>query len=705
MDKEAWKLDINDKGIAYLTINVPDEKVNILSFEVLQQLSKILEGLQNNRDIKALVIKSGKSDTFIAGANLHEFETGFSDPTFIEKALNAGQSAFRKLEALPFPTIAVIHGICVGGGLELALACKYRLVSDHPKTSLGLPETTIGIYPGWGGTQRLPRLVGLMEGVQMITSGRPVNGVKAFKIKLADDLFANEFAEEKIERFVQQCITEKGRKQIEDKRKLKGWMHLLIEGNPIGRSYLFKKAKKEILGKTKGHYPAPLIALKVIEETYEMPLEKGLEREKAVFIESIPVLTPVAKNLIHLFFVQDALKKVTGAPAGITPAPVSNVGVIGAGTMGIGIAYLCSNADFSVRLKDVNWDILGKAFGAVSKIYDKLLQKRKLKPHEASLKMHRISAATDYSGFKTVDLAIEAATENLDLKKQIFHEMESIISPKAMIASNTSSLTLAEMSEGMQHPERFVGMHFFNPADRMPLVEVVPGKTTTPEILAGAVSFCRKLGKTPIIVQDCHGFLVNRIFVPGANEVIWMLQEGAPMKKLEDVLLNFGLPMSPFELGDEVGNDVSYKVSKIFEKAYGDRMKPPPLLEALYEHKLFGKKAGKGFYIYKGKEKHENPEIKNLLKSFVKQPREISDQEIIERVLYIMINEAWRCLQEHIVDDPDTVDLAMIMGTGFPPFRGGLMQYANDVGNATIVERLKHYEKLYGSRFKPAREA
>ncbi len=701
MNKEAWKLDINDKGIAYLTIDLPDEKVNILSLDVLRQLEQVLDTIKSQSQIKALVIKSGKKDSFIAGANLHEFENGFKDPSFASNTISLGHKVFGKLASLPFPTIAWIHGVCLGGGLELALACKYRVVSDHPKTLLGLPETTIGIFPGWGGTQRLPRLIGLMEGVQMITSGRPVNGVKAVKIKLADKLIPQEFADERLEEFLNQCLTEKGRRQIADRRKLRGWKHTLIENNPLGRYYFFKRAKTEILDKTKGHYPAPLLALQVIEETYTLPLDQGLEREKAVFIESIDRLIPVAKHLIHLFFVQEALKKVTGVPAGTVPLTPTNIGVVGAGTMGIGIAFICSKAGYPVRLKDVNWDILGKAFGAINKIYEKLLSKRKLKPYEANLKMHLISATTDFSGFKNVDLAMEVATENLELKYQIFQELENCISQKAMITSNTSSLTIAEMSKNMKYPERFVGMHFFNPTDRMPLVEIVPGKKTSPEVVAGAVEFCRKLGKTPIIVQDCSGFLVNRIFVIGANEVIWMLQEGVPMKKLEEVLLNFGLPMSPFELGDEVGNDVSYKVSNIFEKAYGERMKPPPLLKEMYDRKLLGKKVGKGFYIYQGKHKSVNPEVQQLLKPFQKQSRSISDEEIIERVIYLMVNESWRCLQEHIVENEDTIDLAMIMGTGFPPFRGGLMQYANEVGREKIVERLKHYEKLYGLRFTP----
>lgn len=699
----AWKVDVNDKGIGTLTFDVPNEKVNILSLDVLNQLDQILDSLKNHPDIKALVIKSGKPDTFIAGANLHEFENGFTDPTFAERAISKGHAVFHKLSSLSFPTIALIHGVCLGGGLELALACKYRLVSDHPKTTLGLPETTIGIFPGWGGTQRLPRLVGLMEGVQMITSGRPVNGSKAVKIKLADRLYTNEFADEKLNEFLEKCLSKKGQIELKKQRQHTGFQHLLIEANPIGRAYLFKKAKEEILNKTKGHYPAPMIALQVIEETYTMPLEQGLNREKAIFIESVPILFKVAKHLIHLFFVQEALKKVTGAPPGTKPALIKNVGIIGAGTMGIGIAYLCSNANFPVRLKDIDWSILGHALGAIRKLYDKLVKRKKLKPFESNLKMHTISYTIDYKGFKNIDLAIEAATENLELKHQIFHDLESCLSPKALIASNTSSLTLSEMSQNMEHPERFLALHFFNPADRMPLVEVVPGKQTTPEAMAGALDFCRKLGKTPIVVQDCTGFLVNRIFVPGANEVIWMLQEGVPMQKLEDVLLGFGLPMSPFELADEVGNDVSYKVSKIFEKAYGERMKPPELLEKICEVKLYGKKVGKGFYLYQGKNRRENWEIQKLLKSFPRTERIVNDNEIIERVLYIMINEAWRCLQEKIVENADTIDLAMIMGTGFPPFRGGLMQYAEEIGEAKIIERLKYYEGLYGPRFAPAR--
>lgn len=699
--QEAWKLNINDAGIATLFFDVPNEKVNILSLDVLKQLETILDNLKENKDVKALVIRSGKADTFIAGANLHEFESGFKDPAFAEKALRTGHATFKKLAALPFPTIALIHGICVGGGLELALACTYRVVTDHPKTSLGLPETTIGIYPGWGGTQRLPRLIGLMEGVQMITSGRPVNGSKAVKIKLADAIIPIEFIEPRLQEFIQLCLSDKGKKQLKEKRRPSGLMHWLIETNPLGCSYFFKRAKGEILSKTKGHYPAPLVALDVIKETHCLPLEQGLEKEVSSFVESFPLLVNVARHLIHLFFVQEALKKATGAPSGTTPTPVTSVGVIGAGTMGIGIGYLCSKSDYSVRLKDINWDVLSKGFAGIRKIYDILLKKRKLKPHEVSLKMHHVSGTTDYSGFKNINLVIEAATESLDLKKQIFAEIEANVSDKAIIASNTSSLTIAEMSKGMKHPERFIGMHFFNPADRMPLVEVVPGKTTTPEVMAGAMEFCRKLGKTPIVVQDCAGFLVNRIFVLGANEVIWMLQEGVSMDRLEKVLLDFGLPMSPFELADEVGNDVSYKVSKSFEQAYGERMTPPPFLEVLYQNKLFGKKNGKGFYIYKGKQKSENNEIPVLLKPLLKKSRDISDEEIVERVLFLMINEAWRCLKEGVVADEDTIDLAMIMGTGFPPFRGGLMQYANDVGTDNIVKRLTYYESLYGSRYQP----
>ena len=692
-----FQLSIDSRGIGKLVFDLQGQKVNKLSPEVLENLGKILDEVAQNKDIQALIIISGKSDVFIAGADLQVFGPAFEHPERIQSLIKIGHQTFRKLAALPFPTIAVINGVCLGGGLELALACTYRMVSDNPKTQLGLPEVNLGIFPGWGGTQRLPRLVGLSEGLQMILSGRPVKALKAWKIHLADAIYATEFQDQKVAEFVKLCITPNGREQILKKRNRPVLRTFLLEGNPIGRYITFKLARRQLLQKTKGHYPAPLAALDLIEKTYTLPLDEGLKQEERYFIECVPPGPFVhAKNLISLFFVQEALKKDPGVPITAAPEIINSAAVLGAGTMGGAIAYLISFNDIPVRLKDINWEAIGKGYATANSLYTKLVKEKKLKPSEANLKFHHLSSTLDYTGFHNVDLTIEAVVENLALKKQIFAELEENIRPNSIIASNTSSLTIAEMSSEAKHPERFVGMHFFNPPNRMPLVEIVPGPKTTPQTLATAVNFCRKLGKTPIIVGDCHGFLVNRIFALGANEVIWMFEEGVPMDTLAKMMLDFGMPMDPFRLADDVGNDVTYKVTKVFEDAYGPRMSPPPLLKEMYDHKLYGKKTGKGFYIYSGDKAKPNPEVINLRKSL---GTIIPEQDMIDRVMFVMINEAARCLQEKIITKPEYLDMALIMGIGFPPFRGGLLRYADEVGLDRILAQLDKFSKHYGPRF------
>lgn len=699
--ESAFKLTVDNDGTGRLVFNLPGEKVNKFSIPVLEELEKCLDEAAKNKQIKVLVISSGKENIFIAGADLHSFEPIFKDPSRGADIIATGHRVFNKLENLPFPTVALIQGACLGGGTEFALACTYRVVSDSPKTQLGLPEVTLGIVPGWGGTQRLPRLVGLVEGLPMVLGGKPVKAMKAWKMKLADAIFAAEFFDEGANKFIKQCLTPEGKAQILKRRKRSGLMNTLLEGNPIGRSIIYSKAKKDILKRTKGHYPAPLVALKLIENTYTLPLSKGLEMEKKTFTENLTSAFVNAPNLIHLFFVSEDLKKDPGAPGNVKPAEIKSAGVIGAGTMGSGISWLFSNKDIPVRMKDINTTVLGKGFGAAYNVYSKLVKDRKLKKDEANLKFHQISGTTDYSGFKNLDLVIEAAVENIDLKHTILKELESVLRPDAIIATNTSSLKVSEMGKVLKHPERFVGMHFFNPVNKMPLVEVVASDKTSPQAVVTAVDICRKLGKTPIVVRDCPGFLVNRIFVSGANEIMRMYQAGADPHVLEKVMLDFGMPMSPFELADEVGNDVGYKVSKIFEEAYGPRMAVPKIVELMYENKLFGKKNGKGFYIYDGKNKKFNPEVEALRKKAGAKQESITPDEMRQRALLVMINEAGRCLEEKIVANEGYLDMAMIMGTGFPPFRGGLMRYAESLGWSNVVQQLNALQAKYGERFAP----
>lgn len=664
----------------------------------MQEFETILDDLANHKDIRVLVIKSAKPDIFIAGADIKEIQT--ATPESADQLIKNGQRTFSKLASLPFPTIAFIDGVCLGGGCELALACTYRVVTDNPKTTIGLPEVTLGIIPGWGGTQRLPRLVGLTEGLGMVLSGKGVNGPKAFKLKLADAIVPAEFGELKLEEFINYILSPKSKQQVAERRKRGGFSNWLLEGNPLGRAFVFWKARKDLLEKTKGHYPAPVIALDVIKEGFPLSLEKGLDVEKGAFIKNMGGGFDNAKNLTTLFFTSESLKKDAGVPIDVKGAKIGTAGVIGAGTMGAGLTWLFSNQNIPVRMKDISWEALTKGYASINDIYKKLIKIRKVKPNEANLKFHRVSGTTDYSGFNHADIVIEAATENLDLKHQIFADLEAVCKPNTVIATNTSSLSVNEMAAKFKKPERFLGMHFFNPVNRMPLVEIIPGKKTSPEALATAIDTCRKLGKTPIVVGDCAGFLVNRVFMQGANESLRLFQDGVDKDRLGKLMTDFGMPMSPFELGDEVGNDVTYHVSQTLENAYGERMKAPPIVQKIYDNKLFGKKTGKGFFIYQGKKKKFNDAVLKFVTGGT--DKNLSDQDILDRINFLMINEAARCLEEKIINRADYLDMALIMGTGFPPFRGGLLKYADDRGLNVVVERLNEFAGKYGDRFKPA---
>lgn len=693
----TFQLNVNENGIATLTFNLPNEKINKFSLPVLQELDNSLKSLPGN--IKVLLIRSGKPDVFIAGADLQMFLKVLDDTPKAEEIIDLGHKVFNQLSKLPFPTIAVIDGACLGGGLEMALGCTYRVATDNPKTSIGLPETTLGIIPGWGGTQRLPRLIGLEKGVEMIVTGKPVNALKAWKLHLIDKVLPFQFQEESLKEFVKDILNPSTVKKILERRKKNTIRSLLLEKNPLGKKLLFHQVKKQIQEKGKGHYPAPVLAANLIEKTYGLPLEEGFAQEKQAFLQN-PASFANAKHLISLFFANEALKKgVWEGLDGIKPKTINRVGLLGVGTMGAVIAFLISSKGMFVRFKELTLDLVGKGYAEMYKLYQKSVQSKKMKPWEAQLGKDRLSGTTDYTGFAQTDLIIEAVVENIEIKHQVLKDLENLIPHDVIIGSNTSSLTVSAMSQNMLHPERFLGMHFFNPPNKMPLVEIVPGAKTSKETTATALEFCKKLGKTAIIVADCAGFLVNRVFAVAANEVLWLLQDGCRMDKIEKVLLDFGMPMSPFLLSDEVGNDVTYKVVHSFEKAYGSRMKPPEIVELMYQKKLFGKKVGKGFYVYHGNEKSVNPEIQQLLHQIKTEKHEISEQDILDRVIFSMVNESARCLDEKVVKRVSDLDMALILGIGFPPFRGGLLRYADERRIPEVIKRLQQFEKEYGTRF------
>ena len=704
---------LDKSGVAYLVFDLKGEKINKLSSEVLLELEKILDEAKSNSKIKVLIFSSAKENIFIAGADINEIKEIKNEKEAVDK-VSQGQNILNKIADLPFPTVAFINGACLGGGLELALSCSYRVAVKNDKTKLGLPEVNLGIIPGFGGTQRLPKLVGLPQSLTMILSGKPVDAIKAYRIGLVDEVVREEFSTDHLNKFIIEILKDSKNNQYLIKRKKACQSRFIKEKLFLGECLIFYVAKKDLLKKTKGHYPAPLKALEVIKKTYSFcpnlkHRTKGLKIEAEYF--SKLVIGNISKNLIDLFFTSEEIKKDDGVNNGskkgkiVEPIRIKNAGLIGAGIMGGGIAWLFSNYNIAVRMKDISNKAIALGFKQVYKIYDGLKRIGKINGNQANIKINNITSTLDYQGFENSDLVIEAIIEDINIKKKTIAELEDIVEAETIIASNTSSLSISEMASVLKNPERFIGMHFFNPVDRMPLVEVIEGKKTSKVAVATIVALSKKLGKTPIVVKDVPGFLVNRILIPYINEAGFLLEEGADLQVIDDLIEKFGMPMGPFTLADTVGIDVGYKVAKILEEGYGSRMKVCNLLEEIAKDKqILGKKSSQGFFKYDtlGKKLGVNPKIMELISDVSKRKNNVVAEDIIDRSILIMVNEAAKCLEEEVVKNPRYLDTAMIMGTGFPAFRGGLLKYADDIGIEQIVKKLQNLSKN-SKRFEPAK--
>jgi 3-hydroxyacyl-CoA dehydrogenase / enoyl-CoA hydratase / 3-hydroxybutyryl-CoA epimerase len=701
MKNSYFRFEIKPGGIAELVLDNQDEKLNILSTPLMLEFEKLLEEISGNKDIKILIFKSGKRDNFIAGADIHEIESIRDEYEAMEKSLK-GQEIMNWIEKLPFPTVSVIDGACLGGGLELAMACTYRIVSDNPRTQLGLPEVTLGIMPGFGGSKRLPALTGLVRGLPMVLSGKSVDGLKSYQYKLADAYYPSAFLEDETAKFVRKVLTPEGKAAILKRRKDKKLTIKLLENNPLGRALVFSSARKDILRKTKGFYPAPLEALKVIKLTNARSVNYSLKKERHAFAKL--AVSPVSKNLIRLFFTGESLKKAyQPRQGGSSESRVRTAAVLGAGKMGGSIAWLSSYSGIPVLMKDISWDAVGAGYSAVHENYSELIRHKKLDERQAGIKEQAVSGTLDYRGFHKPDFIIEAILEDPELKMKIYRELEEQVRPDAVIATNTSSLSVNEMASVFKHPDRFIGFHFFNPVSRMPLVEVVPGSKTSEKTLARAVEFAKQLKKTPIVVKDCHGFLVNLVLMAYLNEAMLIAEEGVPLELTDRIMKSFGMPVGPFELLDEIGISVGYKVAKILSASYPERSGQGRLFNLIGEsHELSGRTTGKGFYIYSGKKKVPNPMVRKMVLSLKPENKKPDKNEIQMRLLLRMLGEAALCLEERIIDRPDYLDMAMVMGTGFPAFRGGIMRWSDKTGIDKILEMLNGFEKKFGSRFKPA---
>lgn len=702
----AFQLNVDGNGVARLVFDLPGEKVNKFSYVVMMELSKLLDGLSQNKDIKAMAVLSGKKDVFIAGADIDELQKIQTEDEAYEKS-RLGQEIFRKLSSLPFPTIALIDGACLGGGLEFALWCSYRLATDNKKTKLGCPEVMFGILPAWGGTQLLPPLIGLPSVLELVLTGKTIPAKKAARMRLVDMLVPAEFKEQKLNEFIQNCLSRHKSKEIISKRGPKGFFGFFLSKTPVGRWLVFRQSRKKVYQRTKGTMPAPLLAMDVIRKTYKTSLEKGLYKEAQAF--SKLATTPVSKNFIQLYYTNEELKKDKMVSSSLAPGEIKTAAILGAGTMGGGLAWLFSFNDISVRLKTTTWESVAKGLRGANAVYKKLLKRRKLKAGEVNLKMHKISGTVDYTGFSDVDLVVEAATEDMEVKKNVMRELELVIKPETIVCSNTSSFSITDLAQSFSKPERFCGAHFFNPVNKMPLVEVVRGQRTSDETISTVANLIKKLGKTPIVIKDCPGFLVNRMFVLYMNEVLFLVEEGADVARTDKLMEKFGMPMGPCALADEIGIDAGTLIIKVVvEDAYGERLKTKraEIAPIMTQAGLLGKKVGKGFYIYSGKKRKPNPDVPSLIArardSDHLKKRDIEDREIIDRAVLIMVNEAAKCLEDGVVSNPKYLDMAMVMGIGFPPTRGGILRYIDDRGISEIVDRLDQLAEENGPRFRPA---
>jgi 3-hydroxyacyl-CoA dehydrogenase/enoyl-CoA hydratase/3-hydroxybutyryl-CoA epimerase len=677
----AFRME-REGDLAILWFDLPGEKVNKFSSTVMQEFSGVVDELEKAADIKQLIVASGKPSIFIAGADVSEFNKA----TNVEEAkeyTRFGQQTFHRFSKLPQVKVAAINGACLGGGCELAISCDWRVMSDSPKARIGLPEVNLGIFPAWGGTTKLPRLIGLPAALDIILNGKQLDGRRAKKTGLVDEVVASAIVLDVAKRFAA-----KGR------RKEKGRTKFYIEGNPLARNMIFGKARKAVLAKTHGQYPAPLAAIDVMEYGLSAGIDKGLQRE----VEAVAplILGDVAQNLVRLFFLMEDSKK---DPFPAKPLEVKHAGVLGAGVMGGGIAQtVADKTEANVRMRDINWAALKGGLKAASKLWKRQVDRRRISRGDMARKLARITTTTDWSGFARVDVVVEAVVENLKIKRQVLSEFEAIARPDAIFATNTSTIPITDIAAEAERPENVVGMHFFNPVDRMPLVEVIRGKKTSDVAAVTVAAFARKMGKTVVYTNDGPGFVVNRILGPYMNEAGFLLEEGNTIESLDKAMTGFGMPMGPMALLDEVGIDVAAKVAVILTDAFGARMQKSTVVEKLYEDGRHGKKNGKGLYAYSdGKRQDPDPTVYKVLG--IKSPHPADAKQTVERMLLAMINEAALILDEKIVATAGELDLAMIMGTGFPPFRGGLLRYADSLGLPYIMSRLDEFSSRYGTRY------
>ena len=706
------RLVIDDEGVGRIVFDDPERPHNILTREVLETLDQVVgeaEGAARNGALRALVVLSARPASFIAGADVNAI-AAIEDRGAAIQAARDGQALYGRIAALPVPTLAAVRGICLGGGTELALSCDYRVADDGGHTRIGLPEVQLGLLPGWGGTTRLPGLLGLSAALKVMLSGKPLRASRARRVGLVDRVLPTQQFEQRSLALARALArgesgslggagrSRRGRGPAPGPRGRRTLGSRLLDGTPPGRALVLRTARRQVLKRTGGHYPAPLKILEVVRKGWGRSVAERLELEARAVGEL--AVSSECKNLLFLFQLREAARKGPWAPSG-RAADVGKLAVIGAGPMGGGIAQVAAYNNIRVRMKDIHHEAVAGGLAHARSIFDAAVGRRSLRRREAARRMRLISGGVDYAGVGRAEVVVEAVVERLPVKEAVLRDVEAVVAPDAVIASNTSSLSIDSMAAVLERPGRFAGMHFFNPVHRMPLVEVVRGAKTSDDAVETLAALAVRLGKVPVITRDAPGFLVNRILGPCLNEAGHLLDEGWDGHAVDRAWKRFGMPMGPYRLIDEVGIDVVGHAGQTMTEAFGDRMAPAPALVALAGTERLGRKSGRGFYRYaKGREKSFDPSVYAEMQLSTARSRP-DPAHVLDRLVLVMINEAARVLEERVVRSAADVDLGMVMGTGFAPFRGGLLKYADDRGVADVAASLAALSRTCGDRYAP----
>lgn len=688
------------RGVLSAILNVPDQPVNVFNQSVLHDLDQLLFAVENDETVKALVFRSGKDNGFLAGADLHEIERLHTSEA-ARDACYAGQALFQRLEDLKIPTVAVIGGVCLGGGLEFVLACKHRLVVDDPRTKLGLPEVELGLLPGWGGTQRLPRLVGLTAALPMLLTGRKIGAHEAVRMGLADGMLTPVEFDHQLHQFVGGLLQNEKPSRPRDRLRWRDASRWFLDRTALGRRVAMWQAWRSIADK-QPHYPALPAILRTVSEGQRVGTGHGFDLERQEFAKLLQ--TETHRSLLGLFFQRERARRAETwiRDARLKPRRVRRIGVIGGGVMGAGIAHWAASQGFEVVLKEINTDLLDAGLNRIRSLFQESVRRRTMTEADAVGKFGAIEAATDWAAFDDIDLVIEAVTERLDVKRDVFLDLERHCASNTVLATNTSALSIRDIALPLDQPDRVLGLHFFNPVHRMPLVEIVRTDRSCDDDVALLVEFVKRLGKVPVVTADSPGFVVNRILFPYFDEAVRLHGEGCPADMIDRALTRFGMPMGPLELLDQVGLDVAAHVAGSLSTLSPQSSPTADRLEDMVHRGWLGKKSGRGFYQYTNGKKGRPLTFSRSLPGRNEGAKPIASDDIRDRIVLRLVNEAAKCLQDGVVAEAWMVDLAMVLGTGFAPFTGGPLRLSDCEGYGNTVTKLEYFEKTLGPRFAPA---